>query len=378
MLPRMRTGTTALLAALALAACAPQPEPEPEPEPWHAPDAPGPHDVGTLMTDAPSQAGIVLPVQVWYPTVDFGGGPWSYDGIAEGGAAEWSTPDCSEVRPVVVFSHGNGGIRFQTYSVMEFLASHGWLVVAPDHVDNTAFDMVDDWPRIALRRPLDVADAFDHVVALADDPASRLTGCLDPDAGYAVMGHSFGGFTSYAVAGAAYDMELLAQECADDGNPPPSCADVDAWLVEHPGELYADHSDPRAWAAVPWAPAWYEAFGGTIDRVDVPTLVIGADRDDLTSWDGAVLPSYSQLTVTPRYLAGLLDSGHYSFTDLCGPMAAAFGENGCSDDFRDFELVLETTRTLSLALLRTLQGDTDAADWLPPDDGGVDSWEAVE
>ena len=363
-----------LLAPLAVAACTPEPDPAPA---YYPPDAPGPHPIGTLDLHAPSQAGIDLPVQVWLPAADSGGGPWSYGGLVEGAAPEWSTPDCSEPWPVLLFSHGNGGVRFQSFSVAEFFASHGWLVAAPDHVDNTAFDMVDDWPRIAVRRPLDIADTFDWLIAESDDSGSRLAGCVDPSAGYAVMGHSFGGFTTFAVAGASLDMEAIDADCASSSDPDPGCDEIASWLDEHPGERLSDRSDPRAWAAVPWAPAWHEKFGGSIGDIEVPTLVIGADRDDLTPWDGAVEPAYRELTVTPRYLAGLLDAGHYSFTDICGILPEVLAENGCSDGFRDFTDVLVTTRVLSMAFLRTVQGDEQAADWLPPE-SGVATWEGVE
>ena len=274
-------------------------------------------------------------------------------------------------------THGNGGVRYQSLSVAEFFASHGWLVAAPDHVDNTAFDMVEDWPRIATRRPLDIADTFDWLVAESGDAGSRLAGCIDPSAGYAVMGHSFGGFTTFAVAGASLDMEVIDADCASSTDPDPGCDEIAEWLDENPGDRLLDQSDPRAWAAVPWAPAWHEAFGGSIADVDLPTLVIGADRDSLTSWEDAVEPAYRELTVTPRHLAGLLDAGHYSFTDICGMLPDIIGENGCSDEYRDFDQVLVTTRILSMAFLRTVQGDELAADWLPPE-VGMATWESED
>ncbi|RMF12332.1 MAG: hypothetical protein D6761_12950, partial [Candidatus Dadabacteria bacterium] len=35
--------------------------------------------------------------------------------------------------PVVIFSHGAGGVRFQSVFLTEYLAAHGYIVVAPDH-----------------------------------------------------------------------------------------------------------------------------------------------------------------------------------------------------------------------------------------------------
>ena len=341
---------------------------------YFPPDQPGPYPAGTDDATAESREGLSLPVQVWFPAVEATEDLIVYDELIPGGAYDGAEPDCSRVHPVVVFSHGNSGIRYQTFSVMEFLATHGWIVVAPDHVDNTFLDFDQDlWPRIALRRPWDVADAFDWLLAESADTGSDLHGCVDPDAGYAVMGHSFGGFTTYAVAGAAYDMEALAATC--DWDPVEGCDVVDQWFEDHPGETVDDRSDPRAWAAVPWAPAWHEYFAD-MGAITVPTLVVGADRDTLTPWATAVEPSYAALTAEPRYLAGLENAGHFSFTDFCDLLPAS-GNNGCEEDFRPPAEVLVTLRTLSLAFVQVQMGHTESSAWMPPEEG-MSSWEGVE
>ncbi len=354
--------------------CTPEDEPDPG-DPFHAPDAPGPFTPGTDLFEMAGPDGISMPVQVWYPSSDAPGDPYIYDELIEGGATRNASPDCSAVRPVLVFSHGNSGIRYQTFSTMEHLASHGYVVVAPDHVDNTFLDMDEDlWPAHVLRRPLDIAAAFDGLLALNSDENTDVHGCVDPAAGYAVMGHSFGGFTTYGVAGASIAVDLLEQDCQQefvDG-----CEAVEAWLEANPGQTQAAHSDDRAWAAIPWAPAWHGYFGGEIASISIPTMVIGGDRDTLTTWDSAVSPSYAELTVTPRYLAELTDTGHYSFTDMCSLFAGP-SWNGCGDDFRPYEEVLQSLNIVSLAFLMTVRGEDRAFDWLPPETG-FSSWEVVE
>ncbi|MCC6803728.1 MAG: hypothetical protein IT319_12665, partial [Anaerolineae bacterium] len=42
--------------------------------------------------------------------------------------------------PLVIFSHGNGGMRFQSLFFTERLASYGFIVMAVDHPDDTALD----------------------------------------------------------------------------------------------------------------------------------------------------------------------------------------------------------------------------------------------
>jgi len=363
------------VAAALLCGCPTEPEstpdPTPEPAPFFAPDAQGPFVAGTEQFGLLSREGVVLDLQVWYPADEPGDSEYLYGGYAAGGATTPTIAACDTPRPVLMFSHGNSGISYQTWSVMEFFAGHGWLVAAPDHAMNTLFDNESDrWLEVALRRPWDIADSFDWLVSESDRGGSSLHGCLDPDAGYAVMGHSFGGFTTNAVAGAGYDVAVLAERCVD--NPEPACALVEELAAEEPVGLL-NRSDPRAWAAVTWAPAWHDKLT-TLSDIDVPILVIGADRDATTPWDTVVEPSYRELTATPRALAELTDAGHFSFTDFCTVVNA---NDGCSDAFRPFQEVLETTRIASLAFLQTIQGHEQGGDWLPPA-AGVTSWESEE
>ena len=115
--------------------------------------------------------------------------------------------DPGERYPLVVFSHGSGGVRFQSWFLLQALASHGYVVVAPDHAGNTALDQLlgtaDPFPVVAANRPRDVSFAIDEVLARAADPSDPLAGAVDPSR-VAVVGHSFGGFTALAVAG-GYD-----------------------------------------------------------------------------------------------------------------------------------------------------------------------------
>ena len=39
--------------------------------------------------------------------------------------------------PLIVFSHGNGGLGVQSFFLTEYLASHGYVVVCPDHTGNS-------------------------------------------------------------------------------------------------------------------------------------------------------------------------------------------------------------------------------------------------
>ena len=124
--------------------------------------APGPASVGvatTSLTD--SSRGRTLPVEVWYPIASSGAAsdvidfetdterraalsPLLDDSPAECVATTTNaTRDASAIAgeyPVVLYSHCYTCTRWSAHAVMERLASHGFVVVAPDHEGDTLFD----------------------------------------------------------------------------------------------------------------------------------------------------------------------------------------------------------------------------------------------
>ena len=164
---------------------------------------PGMYTPGTLESEMVGSTGETISLQVWYPSNDDPGEGVRYDALWDGDATEGLVPDCSQRRPVLVFSHGWGGIRWQSAFLTEHLASHGYVVIAPDHTHNTFLD--DDsayFDDVVVRRPIDVSDSFDWLLTQSADVNGPMSNCVDVNGGYAVSGHSFGGYTSFAVAGA--------------------------------------------------------------------------------------------------------------------------------------------------------------------------------
>ena len=156
-------------------------------QPFMPPDALGLYSVSTQSVEVMSRHGFELPTQVWYPTTEESDDLHVYGDIKESPMAiDDADPDCSQIRPVVAFSHGNTGMRFQSYFFGEYLASHGYIVIAPDHVGNTIFDNDETRkPELILRRPEDISDSVDWLFDSED-----FKDCVDPDAGFAMAGHS--------------------------------------------------------------------------------------------------------------------------------------------------------------------------------------------
>lgn len=356
----------------ALWACTDDPQPQDD---WTPPGEEGPFLVGTEehAFDAPN-AGVQLPVQIWFPASDGDDEvEVTYQGFLPSGAIGEPVPDCSEVRPLMVFSHGNGGIRFQSLFLTEFWATRGAITLAPDHVDNT---FLDPDPRlnaaISFRRPLDISDTVDWFYEQTADPGHPLHDCVDPDAGYQVSGHSYGAYTALAVGGAKLDLAHLDGLCE---NPDDFLCDaLEYWWADHPGETLVDRSDDRVTAVLPMTPAAWQMFGDHLADIVVPTLIMGASEDSLTTMATEVRPTWERLAATPRYLAVLEGADHFSYSNLCSliPMG-----DYCDEGSLDMEKGHRVIREAATAFLDVARGETRSAEWLPLDHDLL-TWESVE
>ena len=271
---------------------------------------------------------------------------------------------CDTPRPVVVFSHGNQGLRYQSYFLSEWLAQHGYIVLAPDHVYNTLMDWVEErLAEVGLRRPYDVADSFDWLLAESENPQSSLYGCVDAEAGYAVMGHSYGGYTALAVAGATLDFDALAESCGDERGW--VCEFHHYYWADHPGATTLDLSDDRVWATIPLAPGGIETFGDRLSDIEVPALLIGATNDTYCPMDTQVRPAFDGIDHTPRYLGELLGGDHFSFTILC----ELFPVDGfCEEDSLSIDEAIPPLQVSINAFLDVIRGESRSAEWLPLED----------
>ncbi|EIV90992.1 serine aminopeptidase domain-containing protein [Frankia sp. QA3] len=184
---------------------------------------------------------------------------------------------------LVVFSHGSAGSRVQAAYLMEALASHGFLVAAPDHPGDTMTDAaagrVERQLALATDRPRDVSAVIDALTDPSCPAASRVR--LDE---IAVVGFSFGGFTA---------------------------------VVSSIGVLSAP-ADPRIRATVGIAPATSPLPAAALARVRVPTLLIGGTRDLALSIPANVDRAFALLVGShPRMTVAVTGAVHNSFTEIC-------------------------------------------------------------
>lgn len=232
--------------------------------------------------------------------------------------------------PLVVFSHGNGGLRFQNFSIAAHLASHGFMVVAPDHTGDTTWEAIGSGLGVGevLQSFPEREGDLPFVAEATVETTGPLAGMADPER-WAIMGHSFGGSMSLALTEANAGVE----------------------------------PDSRFRVAVPMTPAasLLPLFGYAPSRSRVPTLILAAKRDGTLSFENEQLRAYEEIP-TPKAMAAVIEAGHFSYTDLCRPelqeLAQALGEDvgnilsdGCGSDFIDPTRMLDIQRWLITSFL---------------------------
>lgn len=202
-------------------------------------------------------ASRTIEVHYWYPTSEPNAvRPKYLNAFSDPESSVDAPPAASAYTggyPVLVHSHGYKGFAGNSATLFRYLATHGWVVVAPEHLGNTLLDTPAALPlAVSLQRPLDMRAALDH--ALSPSSGDPLEGKLDA-AKIAVSGHSFGTYTVWALAGAKLDTTAIRGFCAES---PARYPDCDEALL---AAFDADLTEPRAKAFVPMAGGESDFFG---------------------------------------------------------------------------------------------------------------------
>ena len=177
---------------------------------------------------------------------------------------------------LIVISHGAGGFALNHLDLAMALASGGYVVAAPTHPRGSGNDIsgIGVW----VGRPKQVSRVIDAVLedtALGSHVERQRIG---------VVGHSNGGFTALAVAGAKPNPSASVAHCRQHPDDARFCSSGGAATREATrtvGDI-PDLRDPRVRAIVLLAPNAAPFSDDALARVTVPVRVYGAECDDLT------------------------------------------------------------------------------------------------
>ncbi len=312
--------------------------------------APGDHPVGVRRI-GPEQ-GAPLKMSVWYPATASAAsespmtysyaltvlGPSvstalaTYEGVGRLGAA----PDVVEgPYPLVVLSSGFAITPGSYAWLAEHLASHGMVVVAPQHEET--FDPRTLW-RAAIDRVDDIAQTRAYVESEAHS-AGALAGLVDPGT-VAVVGHSYGGYTALASGGARLDADAFTAGCAtarEDDNPIGFLCDA---LEPRFDQVVAANArgtvaGPRPVDAVVSLAGDAAMFGEPgLASLTAPLLVIGGTADDDSPYDWSTRLAYEGASSIRKVEVGLDGAEHFVFSGRCDRLRriTALVPMGFSDD----------------------------------------------
>jgi len=287
---------------------------------------PGPYEIATLLVDWHDEArDRDVPAKLYYPKT--GDGPF----------------------PVIVFSHGLGGTR-EGYSYLgNHWASHGYVSVHVQHKgsdDSVWRGSADPLgaarraaadPRNMVNRPKDVSFAIDQMERMnaADSP---LKGRLDLEH-VAVAGHSFGAYTTLAVAGEVFRL---------------------------PGGRELTMADPRVKAAIPMSapvPNRRADLDAAFGKIVIPCFHMTGTKDDSPIGETTAaerrLP-FDHSKASDQFLVAFTDGDHMIFSGR--PRALGQGQRDAS-----FQNVIKQATVAFWDCY--LRGSAEARTWLT--EGGL-------
>ena len=335
---------------------------------------PGPYPVGITTL---ALAGDVL-VEVWYPAVEGTTGTDTYDvhDLVPDTLSNLLTADVpasftidalrdADVAdgefPLVLFSHGASGFRYQSSFLTSHLASWGIVVAAPDHWSRDLYHFTDRILGGPAVTPNDSVDDLRFTRALMETEhataGSRFEGRLATEM-VAAMGHSAGGFSTLALASEPEVDGYVSLSSGAGGGRPDTTTTAPAELV----------------------------------MPDKPSLFMAGKADAVASWDTLTKVAFDAATA-PSWFWALDTVGHNGFTDLCtfangtgvigvavasglggfldtNPEFRRLGEDGCLPPAAPVEDTFPIVEHAVTAFLRNLFGVDPEPVGLGPDVAG--------
>ena len=264
-------------------------------------------------------------VALYYPTMAapraVAMGPFTLDAAIGGKPAD-------KVKALILLSHGIGGSELGHSALAQALARSGYLVAALRHPGDNWQDrsLVEKTPeRYFDERPRQASRVISAILA---DPAWRdriASDAQGPRVG--ALGHSAGGYTVLALAGARPDLSRMRKHCqAEAADDPIFCAMSRPGVAMPPlAEAAASLRDDRVRAIVAMAPAGELLTAESLAAVRPATMIYVAELDRFLvpkfhgEWVASHLPAPD--------LHRVPNAWHFAFMDTPGmPIASPDGD----------------------------------------------------
>ncbi|MCB1166441.1 MAG: alpha/beta fold hydrolase [Leptospiraceae bacterium] len=226
---------------------------------------------------ADSHNNIDFPAWLLYPStqtpIDTHIGPFPISVCPEGPIAEGQFP-------LVIISHGGGGSHLLYRTIALHLAGNGFFVAMPEHYGNNRTDnSLGDTDRNIALRTHHISLLIDELLNATDGPSGSRLG---------LIGHSMGGATALALAGAKpWSRQRLPIPVTSDNR-------IAALVLLAPATAWFQHPD-------------------SFEEITVPILAYRAQHDSITPrWQTELLVEKKKVGPVPiiREVPG---AGHLSF-----------------------------------------------------------------
>ncbi|EDX85081.1 conserved hypothetical protein [Synechococcus sp. PCC 7335] len=229
--------------------------------------------------------------------------------------------------PLVMLSHGFGADRFFLDYIGKHLASHGLTVVSVEHPGSNLStlvelpvdpDIAENPSRILpaqefLDRPRDISFVLDQLERLNQRSVFYQERFRTQEV--SIIGHSLGGYTGLALAGAKLDLRSLDSFCK---NIQPLGVSPADWLQCAAADLeeqQADLTDSRIQQVIAMNTLTGQLFGEAgLSEVSVPTLLLTGTKDSVTPTLDQQLGAFTQLS-GEKYLLAVIGGTHLSVGD---------------------------------------------------------------
>ncbi|MGF1459399.1 MAG: alpha/beta hydrolase [Leptolyngbyaceae cyanobacterium] len=217
--------------------------------------------------------------------------------------------------PLVIISHGLGSNRAQFSTMAQHLASYGFAVAVPTHpgsdtdyqqefLANLSYEGIS--PTEFIYRPWDVKTIIN---VLAAEPAYQ--GQLDLN-NVGVIGHSFGGYTALAIAGAPLNQDFIQATC----DPVQYVLNLSTLLQCRAALLpMADYdlADERVRAVIAYSPITSVLLGPeNLAQISKPVMMVTGSSDFIAPAIPEQIHPFLWLETPDKYLATFVSASHVS------------------------------------------------------------------
>ena len=280
----------------------------------------------TVAGETPMTVAVFYPTAVPDRTVPMD--PWQPVVAPGAPAAE------ARLKGLILLSHGTGGTELNHHNLATRLARDGYLVAAVRHPgDNWQDRSLITSGRYFSERPQQLSRVLDALLA------SPEWGARIPADHIGAVGHSAGGYSVLALAGAQAEPQRAAQHCRTVQDDPGFCSlgkgSVDpqnasaqaapAASAAAPATSLVSVPDRRIRAVVALAPMAVVFTPGSLAAITVPVRVIVAERDVVLN--GKYHGNYVAANLPRAQASTAAGAGHFAFmAQSTIPLPSAAGD----------------------------------------------------